>query len=52
VILRKDDIVTTRMPNPTERRELELAEGVPILVVTRSDGSTELYPGDRTRVGR
>lgn len=52
VTLRKGDTATTRMPSPAERRELDLAEGVPVLVVTRADGSIELYPGDRTRVGR
>jgi GntR family transcriptional regulator len=52
VTLRKGDTVTTRMPSPTERHDLDLAEGVPVLVLSRADGSTELYAGDRTRVGR
>ncbi|MBE1491707.1 GntR family transcriptional regulator [Plantactinospora soyae] len=52
VTLRKGDTASTRMPSPAERRDLDLAEGVPVVVITRADGSTELYPGDRTRVGR
>lgn len=52
VTLREGDNVTTRMPHAEERRELDLPEGVPVLVVTRADGSEELYPGNRTRVSR
>lgn len=52
VMLRKGDTASARMPNPTERRELDLGDGVPVLVVTRADGSIELYAGDRVRVGR
>jgi DNA-binding GntR family transcriptional regulator len=35
--------IRARMPSPTERRALEIPEGVPLLVV---DG--EIYPADRT----
>lgn len=52
VNLAKGDTVATRMPTPDERRGLGLADGVPVLVITRVDGSTELYPGDRTIAGR
>ncbi|WFE24171.1 winged helix-turn-helix domain-containing protein [Solwaraspora sp. WMMD937] len=52
VTLRKGDTASARMPNPTERRDLDLSEGVPILVINRADGSTELYAADRTRVSR
>ncbi|GIG88257.1 GntR family transcriptional regulator [Plantactinospora endophytica] len=50
VTLRKGDTVIARMPSPAERRELDIAEGVPVMVVTRADGSTELYSGDRTEL--
>ncbi|WP_319459095.1 hypothetical protein [Micromonospora sp. RTP1Z1] len=40
------------MPTPAERRELEIGEGAPVLVVFRADGSRELYAADRMRVGR
>jgi DNA-binding GntR family transcriptional regulator len=39
--------IETRMPTAAERRELDVAEGVPVLLVER-DGQTELYAGDRT----
>jgi len=52
VTLRKGDTAFARMPSPTERRDLDLSEGVPILVISRADGSTELYAADRTRVSR
>jgi DNA-binding GntR family transcriptional regulator len=39
--------VEARMPTAAERRELDMAEGVPVLLVER-DGQTELYAGDRT----
>jgi DNA-binding GntR family transcriptional regulator len=52
VTLRQGDTASARMPSPTERRDLDLSEGVPILVISRADGSTELYAADRTRVSR
>ncbi|MGW0507577.1 GntR family transcriptional regulator [Micromonospora sp. NPDC003241] len=52
VTLRKGDTASARMPTPVERRELEIGEGVPVLVVFRADGSRELYAADRVRVGR
>ncbi len=52
VKLLKDDTASARMPTPAERRELEIGEGVPVLVVFRADGSRELYAADRVRVGR
>ena len=44
--LAKGERATTRMPTPVERQDLELAEGVPMLVVTAPDGSEKHYPGD------
>jgi GntR family transcriptional regulator len=50
VTLRKGDNVTARMPNPSERREHDLPEGIPLLVVNRASGEAETYAADRTRV--
>lgn len=44
--LAKGERASTRMPTPVERQELELAEGVPMLVVTAPDGAEKHYPGD------
>ncbi|MEU2613535.1 GntR family transcriptional regulator [Micromonospora sp. NPDC007271] len=52
VILRKGDTASARMPTPAERKELDIGEGVPVLVVFRADGSREVYPADRIRIGR
>lgn len=50
VEVRPGDRVTTRMPTPVERRELGIPEGVPVLVVDRADGATEVHAGDRTAI--
>ena len=50
--LLKGDTATARMPTPAERRELEMGEGIPVIVIFRADGSRELYAADRIRVGR
>ena len=52
VTLLKGDTASARMPTPAERRELEIGEGVPVIVIFRADGSRELYAADRIRVGR
>lgn len=52
VTLLKGDTATARMPTPVERRELEMGEGIPVIVIFRADGSRELYAADRIRVGR
>ena len=44
--LAKGERATTRMPTPVERQDLDLAEGVPMLVVTAPDGTEKHYPGD------
>ncbi|MFG3690953.1 replication initiator [Micromonospora sp. NPDC047740] len=41
-----------RMPTPVARKELDIGEGVPVLVVFRADGSRELHPADRIRIDR
>ncbi|OKI64373.1 GntR family transcriptional regulator [Micromonospora sp. CB01531] len=52
VTLLKGDTASARMPTPAERKELDIGEGVPVLVVFRADGSRELFAADRIRVGR
>lgn len=48
VQLRRGDRVRTRMPIPGERLEHDVREGVPLLIVVRTNGKEEHYPGDRT----
>lgn len=40
--------ITARMPTVDERRTLDLAEGVPLLVVSRDGAEDEVYAADRT----
>ncbi|MFB9961481.1 GntR family transcriptional regulator [Sinosporangium siamense] len=40
--------VAARMPTEPERKQLGVAEGVPILVITEPNGETRLLPADRT----
>lgn len=40
--------VTARMPTEPERKQLGVAEGVPILIITQPDRETRLLPADRT----
>lgn len=42
--------VETRMPTQEERERHRLADGVPVLIVIESDGSGDLYPGDRVTI--
>lgn len=44
--------VVTRMPTGTERREMYLDEGVPVLEVRRADGNVEVLPGDQVELTR
>jgi DNA-binding GntR family transcriptional regulator len=48
VAISRDTQVSTRMPNLRERRELGIAEGVPVFVVERPDARPEVFAGDRT----
>lgn len=41
------DQLVARMPTPPESRRLELTAGVPVLEVTRNDGSVDIFPADR-----
>ena len=40
--------ISARMPSEPERRDLGLAEGVPLLVVESADGLEQVHPADRT----
>ena len=40
----------SRMPSPSERRELKMAEGVPVTVIKHADGSETPYDSTRFRV--
>jgi DNA-binding transcriptional MocR family regulator len=42
---RDGDSVIARMPSPDEVVDYELAEGIPMLVLRRRNGSTKVYPG-------
>ncbi|MEV4104999.1 winged helix-turn-helix domain-containing protein [Nonomuraea sp. NPDC049649] len=42
--------VTARMPTEPERRQIGVAEGVPVLVITDPSGETRLLAADRTIV--
>lgn len=48
VVLRGADTARARMPTPAERDSLRLGRDVPVWVVTRAGGDTELYPADST----
>ncbi len=52
VTLFKGDTASARMPTSAERREFEIAEGVPAIVILRGDGSWETYTADRICVRR
>ena len=43
----KSTRVESRMPTPDERRELDVAEGVPVFVVEHEGAEPELYAADR-----
>lgn len=44
------DTVSARMPTFAERDRYDMTEGVPLLVVTHSDGLQDLWPADRYRI--
>ena len=46
VKVKRGDVITARMPSEPERRTMDLDEGVPLIVLTRADGSVELLAGD------
>ncbi|GAA3337866.1 hypothetical protein GCM10020358_15800 [Amorphoplanes nipponensis] len=52
VTLGRGERVSARMPTDAERRTYRLAEGVPVLVITATDGSTTVHPADRVQLTR
>ena len=52
VPLRRGDRASARMPTDVERRSHRLGEGVPVLVVTGTDGSVTVHPADRVELTR
>ncbi len=52
VTLGRGERASARMPTDAERRSLRLGEGVPVLVVTATDGGTTVHPGDRVQLTR
>jgi GntR family transcriptional regulator len=52
VTLGRGERVSARMPTDAERRSLRLGEGVPVLVVTATDGTKTVHPADRVQLTR
>ena len=52
VTLGRGERAGARMPTDAERRAHRLAEGVPVLVVTSTDGTTTVHPADRVQLIR
>jgi DNA-binding GntR family transcriptional regulator len=47
VHLAAEDSALVRMPTPDERDQLDIDEGIPIVILTRAGGETEMHPADR-----
>jgi GntR family transcriptional regulator len=52
VTLGRGERVSARMPTDAERRSYRLSEGVPVLVVTATDGTRTVHPADRVQLTR
>jgi DNA-binding FadR family transcriptional regulator len=52
VTLGRGERVSARMPTDAERRVHRLGEGVPVLVVTATDGTMTVHPADRVQLTR
>ena len=52
VALGRGERAGARMPTDAERRAYRLGEGVPVLVITATDGSTTVHPADRVQLTR
>jgi DNA-binding GntR family transcriptional regulator len=50
--LHRGDVVGARMPTDAERRSMQLPEGVPVLVVTGTNGNQSVHPADRVQLTR
>src|SRR4029453_13353112 len=47
ITLARGERASARMPTDAERRANRLGEGVPVLVITATDGTTTVHPADR-----
>ena len=52
VTLSRGERVGARMPTDAERRSLRLGEGVPVLVVTATDGTETIHPAHPLQLTR
>ena len=52
VILGRGERASARMPTDAERRAYRLGEGVPVLVITATDGTKTVHPADRVQLTR
>ena len=52
ITLGRGERASARMPTVADRRSLRLGEGVPVLVVTATDGSATVHPADRVQLTR
>ena len=52
VTLGRGERASARMPTDAERRAYRLGEGVPVLVVTATDGTKTVHPADRVQLTR
>src|SRR5919199_3033937 len=52
VTLGRGERASARMPTDAERRAHRLGEGVPVLVVTATDGTTTVHPADKVELTR
>ena len=52
ISLARGEVVGARMPTDAERRSYRLGEGVPVLVVTDTNGTVTVHPADRVQLNR
>jgi DNA-binding FadR family transcriptional regulator len=52
IALGRGERAGARMPTDAERRAYRLGEGVPVLVITATDGSITVHPADRVQLTR
>jgi GntR family transcriptional regulator len=52
IALARGELAVARMPTDAERRVHRVGEGVPVLVVTATDGTVTVHPADRVQLTR
>jgi GntR family transcriptional regulator len=52
ITLGRGELASARMPTDAERRTYRLGEGVPVLVIKATDGTTTVHPADRVQLAR